>query len=158
MSTSIFTFDHGQKKLHNAIGISEEYLDDLSIKAKDVVVDYLFNEDRTIKDDSSPSQLVEACLTEFSYSQLVILASLHLQERIEVATTEMNEMTSKAIKSLRSITLDSKDMPEDIKKILDELTENNDGENPLDEDSVPKELSDFLKRLIQRQDGDGDND
>ena len=40
----IFTFDHGQKKLHNAIGVTESYLDDLQDQIKEVLKDYLFDE------------------------------------------------------------------------------------------------------------------
>ena len=57
-TTSIFSFDHGQKKMSRAIGVTEEFLEDLQDQVRDVIKDTLFDEDRNIKDDISPSMLV----------------------------------------------------------------------------------------------------
>ena len=86
MSTSIFTFDHGQKKLDKAVGVSSEYLDDL----QDTVKKILFKAHEGMNNDDeeeagcSPSELVEAALNEFSYSQLVLLSSFYLRDKMEM--------------------------------------------------------------------------
>ena len=153
-SSGIFTFNHGQKKLHNAIGVNEEYLDDLCSKSTDVVVSLVFTEDKEMNEDYSPSQLVEACLSEFSYSQLVILASLHLQERVSQAVNKMAKMLAKKAMNIKTVGIDSDDIPPHIKEILDGLTEGGSKSNPIDGDSLPPELRDFLKRLSEEQDND----
>ena len=99
-TTSIFTFDHGQKKMHKAIGVSEEFLDDLQQQVGDVLKDYLFDEDRNIKDDLSPSMLVEACLHEFSYNQLVLMASFFLQNKLDGFTEMMEKKLKSAVKKI----------------------------------------------------------
>ena len=104
----IFTFDHGQKKLHNAIGVQESYLDDLDDQVKQVLKDYLFDEKNGLKDDGSPSELVEACANEFSYSQLVVLASFFLQHRLEDFAYKAAKMSSK----MKGLKLSSDDVPE----------------------------------------------
>ena len=86
MSTSIFTFDHGQKKLDKAVGVTSEYLDDL----QDTVKKILFKAHEGMNNDDeeeagcSPSELVEAALNEFSYSQLVLLSSFYLRDKMEM--------------------------------------------------------------------------
>ena len=94
-TTSIFSFDHGQKKMSRAIGVTEEFLSDLAEQIRDVIKDTLFDEDRNIKDDISPSMLVEAALHNFSYSQLVIMSSFFLQDKLDGFT----EMMEKKLKS-----------------------------------------------------------
>lgn len=121
MSTSIFTFDHGQKKLNKAIGVQEEYLDDLSIKSRDLVVSLVFTDNKEMNEEYSPSQLVEACLSEFSYSQLVILASLHLQERVSEALHKMEKIASKASMSIKTVGINGDDLPQELKDFLDKL-------------------------------------
>ena len=44
-TTSIFTFDHGQKKMSRAIGVTEDFLEDLENQVRDVLKDYLFDYD-----------------------------------------------------------------------------------------------------------------
>jgi hypothetical protein len=121
MSTSIFTFDHGQKKLNKAIGVNEEYLDDLSSKSRDLVVSLVFTDNKEMNEEYSPSQLVEACLSEFSYSQLVILASLHLQERVSEALHKMEKSISKASMSIKTVGINGDDLPQELKDFLDKL-------------------------------------
>jgi hypothetical protein len=121
MSTNIFSFDHGQRKLHKAIGVQEEYLDDLSTKCKDLVVSLVFTEDKGLNEDYSPSQLVESCLSEFSYSQLVILASLHLQERVSEAMHKMERTISKASMSIKTVGINGDELPQEVKDFLDKL-------------------------------------
>lgn len=97
-TTSIFNFDHGQKKLSKAIGVTEEFLDDLQEHVRDVLKDYLFDEDRNVKDDLSPSMLVEAALHEFSYNQLVMMASFFLQDKLDGFAEMMAEKLKGAVR------------------------------------------------------------
>jgi len=140
----IFTFDHGQKKLHNAIGVTESYLDDLQDQIKEVLKNYLFDENHGMKEDGSPSELVEACANEFSYSQLVVMASFFLQQRIEDFAEKAAKMSSK----MKALALDADDVPEEFKEMLEKLSKNG---GPIDSDDIPEELRDFLIKMIKRQ-------
>jgi hypothetical protein len=121
MSTNIFTFDHGQRKLHKAIGVQEEYLDDLSVKSRDLIVGCVFTEDRKLKEDYSPSQLVEACLSEFSYSQLVILASMHLQDKVSEAMYKLEKSIEKASINVKTVGINGDELPQEIKDFIDKM-------------------------------------
>lgn len=140
----IFTFDHGQKKLHNAIGVTESYLDDLQDQIREVLKNYLFDEKNGLKEDGSPSELVEACANEFSYSQLVVMASFFLQGRMEDFAEKAAKMSSK----MKALALDADDVPEEFKEMLEKLSK--DG-GPIDSDDIPEELRDFLIKMIKRQ-------
>jgi len=140
----IFTFDHGQKKLHNAIGVQESYLDDLDDQVKQVLKDYLFDEKNGLREDSSPSELVEACANEFSYSQLVVLASFFLQHRLE-------DFAEKMASKMKGIALDANDVPEEFKEMLDKLAKEQSEGGPISSDDIPEELRDFLIKMIKRQ-------
>ena len=141
----IFTFDHGQKKLYNAIGVNESYLDDLDDQVKEVLKEYLFNEKNEIKEDGSPSELVEACANEFSYSQLVVLASLFLQTKLDDMAHKAAKMTAK----MKGLKLSADDVPEEFREMLDKLSNN--GGSPIDSDDIPDELKEFLIKMIKRQ-------
>jgi hypothetical protein len=163
MSTSsIFVFDHGQKKLNKAIGVSEDYLEDLQDKIKDVLKDYLFDENKNLKDDLSPSQLVEASLHEFSYNQLVLISSLFLQKKLEEfaekTSNEMNNLT----KSIHKIAIKEEDIPLHIKNILINLMKDGKGDSKLSAingDDLPDEVKKFLDELTRNQkNDDGDDD
>jgi hypothetical protein len=143
----IFTFDHGQKKLHNAIGVNESYLDDLQDQVRDVLKDYLFDEDKNIKDDGSPSELVEACANEFSYSQLVVMASFFLQHRLEDFAEKAAKMSSK----MKGLALSADDVPEEFRDMLDKLAKEQSEGGPISSDDIPEELRDFLIKMIKRQ-------
>ena len=45
---SIFTFDHGQKKLNKAIGVEESYMDDLQEQIANLLKNHLFDENKEI--------------------------------------------------------------------------------------------------------------
>jgi hypothetical protein len=159
-TTSIFSFDHGQKKMHKAIGVSEEFLEDLQDQVRDVIKDTLFDEDRNIKDDISPSMLVEAALHNFSYSQLVMMSSFFLQDKLD-GFTEMMEKKLKS--SMKRIALTDDDVPEHIKEMLIKMMREGKGIGPfgsIDTDDLPQEIKDFLDGLIEKEknDGDGDDD
>lgn len=154
-TTSIFTFDHGQKKMHNAIGVSEEFLEDLQDQVRDVLKDTLFDEDRNIKDDISPSMLVEAALHNFSYSQLVMMSSFFLQDKLD-GFTEM--MEKKLRSSMKKIAIDSDDIPDHIKEHLINMIKDGKSSGAINGDDLPQEVKDFLDSIAGKQDGDGDDD
>lgn len=156
--TSIFSFDHGQKKLHKAIGVEDSYLDDLQEQIANVLKDHLFDEDRNIKDDLSPSLLVETCLHEFSYNQLVIMASFFLQNKLDDFAQTLNKKLEGAVKK---IALDADDVPEHIREFLMNLAKDGKGDKKttaINGDDLPQEIKDFLDDITKRTDGDGDDD
>ncbi len=160
-SGGIFTFDHGQKKLNKAIGVEDSYLDELGEQVSTILKDFIFDEDKNLKDDGSPSALVELCANEFSYSQLVILSSFYLQERIDGFAKKLEQKVKNMKASVKSIQLDADDLPPNIKALLDTLTEGHTEGEPIDGDSLPPELKEFLDKLAKeqdRRDGDGDDD
>ena len=155
-TTSIFTFDHGQKKMSRAIGVTEEFLGDLEDQVRDVIKDTLFDEDRNIKDDISPSMLVEAALHNFSYSQLVMMSSFFLQDKLD-GFTEMMEKKMKGI--VKKIAIDSDNIPDHIKEMLINMARESKTGGLIDSDNLPQELKDFLDGIASKQDeGDGDDD
>jgi hypothetical protein len=160
-SGEIFTFDHGQKKLNLAIGVSPEYLDDLGTQVSNLLKDFIFDDDKNLREDTSQSQLVEICANEFSYSQLVVLTSMYLQDRVDGFAKKLDDKLKNMKSSVKAIKLDADDVPDNIKEMLDKLTEGRSEGDPIDGDSLPPELTDFFKKLAeeqQRQEGDGDDD
>lgn len=154
-TTSIFSFDHGQKKMNKAIGVTEEFLSDLAEQIRDVIKDTLFDEDRNIKEDISPSMLVEAALHNFSYSQLVMMSSFFLQDKLD-SFTEMMEKKLKS--SMKRIALTDDDVPEHIKEMLINMAREGKADGLIDGNDLPQELKDFLDSIASKQDGDGDDD
>lgn len=154
-TTSIFSFDHGQKKMHKAIGVSEEFLDDLQDQIRDVLKDTLFDEDRNIKDDISPSMLVEAALHNFSYSQLVMMSSFFLQDKLD-GFTEMMEKKLKGV--VKKIALNADDVPDNIREHFIKMAEEGKTGGLIDGEDLPQDVKDFLDGLARKQEGDGDDD
>jgi|VirMetMinimDraft_7_1064189.scaffolds.fasta_scaffold02495_12 hypothetical protein len=138
MSTAIFTFDHGQKKLHKAIGVKEEYLNDLGAKLAEVVRSLKCDEVKQEILDVSPSEIVEVLLNEMSYSQLVLISSFYIREKIE----EMEEAAERKFEELR---LTSEDIPQDIKDIIDKLEG-----KALSMGDIPEEIRDKLSQFIKK--------
>lgn len=143
----IFTFDHGQKKLHNAIGVQESYMDDLHDQIKQTLKDFVFDSNREVRDDMSPSRMVEICATEFSYSQLVLMSSFFLQDKLDEFAKKIENASSK----MGAIALDADDLPDNIKEVLEKLSEERGEGNPINSDEIAPELRDFLMQLIKRQ-------
>jgi hypothetical protein len=142
--------------MSKAIGVTEDFLEDLEDQVRDVLKDYLFDDDRNIKDDLSPSMLVELALHEFSYNQLVVIAGMYLQQRLDGFTKMMEEKLKGAVKK---IALDADDVPEEIRNILIDLAEQAQGDrNVINGDDLPQEVKDFLDSIANRPDGDGDDD
>ena len=150
-SGGIFTFDHGQKTLSKAIGVEQVYLEDLGNQMADILKDFIFDENNTPREDLSPSGLVEICATEFSYSQLVILTSFYLQDKIDGFAKSLEKKVKNMKSSVRALSINADDVPPHIKEILDTLS--GDG-GPINGDSLPPELKDFLKRLSEEQEED----
>jgi hypothetical protein len=131
MSTTIFTFDHGQKKMNKAIGVEESYLDELATQCKDTIAKVVFDENQKIRDEISPSQFVEIVANEFSYSQIVVMASYFLESNLDSIMEQMEQLNSK----VKAMVLNGDDMPQELKDLLDKLTSE-----------------------MDKQDGDGDDD
>ena len=157
-SGGIFTFDHGQKKLNNAIGVEAEYLSELGDQVAHLLKDFIFDKDRNVKDDMSPSLLVELAANEFSYSQLVILTSFYLQDKLDGFAKKLEGKLDSMRESVRSIKLDADDLPPHIKDILEGLTGGESRATAIDGDTLPQELKDFLKKMAEEQENDGDDD
>ena len=161
-TTSIFSFDHGQKKMHKAIGVEESYITDLDHQIAATMKDYLFDENGNSNPDLCPSKLVEAALHEFSYSQLVILAGRHLQNKLDEFERKL-EMISKmgADQMIKKIALDGDDIPEDIREFLIKLADQGKGDTErtaINGDDLPKEVKDFLDSIVRRKMEEGDDD
>lgn len=161
-TTSIFSFDHGQKKMHKAIGVEESYIDDLDHQIAATMKNYLFDEGGNTNADLCPSKLIEAALHEFSYSQLVILAGRYLQDRLDGFERKL-EMISKmgADKMIKKIALDGDDIPEDIKKFLIKLADQGQGDREgtaISGDDLPPHIKDFLDNIVRKQMEEGDDD
>lgn len=161
-TTTIFNFDHDQKKMHKAIGVEEAYMDDLQEQIADLLKNYLFDEDRNIKDDLCPSMLVELALHEFSYNQLVLIAGMYLQNRLDGFADKLEKIAKMAAgKTVKRIALDEDDVPEHIKDFLMKLAQNGQGDTEktaVDGSDLPPEIKDFLDEIIRKRMEDEDND
>lgn len=146
---SIFTFDHGQKKLNKAIGVEESYMEELQTQMHDLLRDHLFDENRDIREDISPSMLVEKALTEFSYSQLVIIASYYLQNKLDGFADSLEKKMETLEKGIRKIALDADDLPPNIREFLENMTEGNSPSDAIDTNSLPPEVKEFLDKIIR---------
>ena len=160
---SIFTFDHGQRKLNKAIGIEESYMKDLQEQITNLLKNHLFDENKDLKDDISPSMLVEAALNEFSYSQLVIIASFYLQDKLDGFADKLEKKLDSLKDGIRKIALDAEDLPPNVREFLESTSAGNSIDDAIDANSLPPEIKDFLDGLIKGKfgiepDNDGDED
>ena len=155
-SGGIFTFDHAQKSLNKAIGVEQSYLEDLGEKVIESLKSFIFDDDKNSREGMSQSGLVELCATEFSYSQLVIMSSFYLQDKLDGFEKRLKKKMENMKSGIRSIALNADDVPPHIKEILEGLSGGDSKGNPIDGDSLPPELKDFLKRLAEEQDNDED--
>jgi hypothetical protein len=161
-TTSIFNFDHGQKKMYKAIGVEESYIDDLDDQIAEAIKNYLFDKDGNTNEDLCHSKLIEIALHEFSYNQLVILAGRHLQDKLNQFEEKL-KMISKmgADKMIKKIALDGDDIPEDIREFLIKLADQGKGDTektPINGDDLPQEVKDFLDSIVRRKMEEGDED
>jgi hypothetical protein len=160
---SIFTFDHGQKKLEKAIGVQSSYMDELQEQVANLLRNHLFDENKDLKEDLSPSMLVEACLTEFSYSQLVIIASFYLQDKLNGFAETLEKKVKHLEENVRKIALDADDLPPNVREFLTNMESGNTIDDAIDARTLPPEIKKFLDGLIKGKfgidpNGDGDDD
>ena len=160
---SIFTFDHGQRKLNKAIGVQESYMDDLQEQIANLLKNHVFDENKELKEDLSPSMLVEASLTEFSYSQLVIIASFFLQDKLDGFAKSLEKKIDGLKDGIRKIALDADDLPPNVREFLTNMESGNTMDDAIDSRTLPPEITDFLDGLIKGKfgidpNGDGDED
>jgi len=158
---SIFTFDHGQRKLNKAIGVQESYMDDLQEQIANLLKNHVFDENKELKDDLSPSMLVEASLTEFSYSQLVIIASFFLQDKLDGFAKKLEKKIDGLKDGIRKIALDADDLPPNVRDFLTNMEQGNTPDDAIDTRSLPPDVKEFLDKLIMGKSGidpDGDDD
>lgn len=160
---SIFTFDHGQRKLNKAIGVQESYMDDLQEQIANLLKNHIFDENKELKEDLSPSMLVEASLTEFSYSQLVIIASFFLQDKLDGFAKSLEKKIDGLKDGIRKIALDADDLPPNVREFLTNMESGNSIDDAIDSRTLPPEIKDFLDGLIKGKFGiepndDGDDD
>ena len=139
MSTSIFTFDHDQSNLHDAIGIKEDYLQDLADKLSNLVKSLKVDTVKEVVVECSPSEIVQAIAEELSYSQLVLVSSFYIRDKIE-------EMEIKAAKRY----LMKKGMPDDMPEELVDMIKKGRGK-AISADDLPDELKDKLIEFLQRK-------
>lgn len=110
MKETIFTFDHDKRQMHKAIGVTPQYMEDLHEKCSDTLKDFVFGENKEPRDDMSPSQLVELCLKEFSYSELVLLASFFLKDQLDSILNAMNgDLPDELLEMLSKLADEQKD-------------------------------------------------
>lgn len=161
-TTTIFNFDHDQKKMHKAIGVEEAYMDDLQNQIADLLKNYLFDEDRNIKDDLCPSMLVELALHEFSYNQLVLIAGMYLQDRLDGFGKKLEKIVKMGTeKVVKRVALDADDVPEHIREFLTKLAQDGQGDTErtaVDGNDLPQEIKDFLDDIVRKQMEDENND
>jgi hypothetical protein len=138
-------------------------MDELHEQITNLLKNHLFDENKDIKDDISPSMLVEACLTEFSYSQLVIIASFFLQQKLDGFADSLEKKMDTLKDGIRKIALDAEDLPPNIREFLVNMKEGNSIDDAIDARSLPPEVKNFLDSLIKGKfgidpNGDGDDD
>ena len=150
---SIFTFDHGQRKLNKAIGIEESYIDDLQQQIANLLKNHLFDENKDLREDISPSMLVEACLTEFSYSQLVIIASFFLQSKLNGFAESLEKKLGSLKHGIKKIALDAEDLPPNVREFLENTSKGDSIDDAIDARSLPPEVKNFLDGLIRNKFG-----
>lgn len=153
--TSIFSFDHGQKKLYNAIGVSEEFIDDTQEQIANVLKDHIFDENKDVREDRCPSQLVETALHEFSYSQLVLIAGLYLQDRLD-GFAEKIENKLKAV--VKKVALDMDDIPPHLKDFFMKMAQEGGSGGAINGNDLPQEVKDFLDGLTRGSEEGGDDE
>ena len=154
---SIFTFDHGQKKLNKAIGIQESYMDELQEQVSNLLRNHLFDENKNLKQDLSPSMLVEAALNEFSYSQLVIISSFYLQDKLEgfakILEKKVDGLKDDLKDGVRKIALDADDLPPNIREFLTNMESGKNIDDAIDSRSLPPDVKKFLDGIIMKKFG-----
>lgn len=87
-------FNHDKNSLAEALGISEKHLDEITTKLSTLALD-------VIKSDGfKPSHLAEKIANEFSYSELIFVATQYLMEKIKFYEEQKREMITDVLKKL----------------------------------------------------------
>ena len=107
--STIFTFDHDKRQMHKAIGVTPQYMEDLHEKCNEALKNFVFDKDKQIREDMSPSGLVEICLKEFSYSEVVLMASFFLKDQLDVILNAMNGIPDDLVEALQKLADEQKD-------------------------------------------------
>jgi hypothetical protein len=107
--------------------------------------------------------LVEAALNEFSYSQLVIIASFYLQDKLDGFADKLEKKLGSLKDGIRKIALDAEDLPPNVREFLESTSAGNSIDDAIDARSLPPEVKKFLDGLIKGKfgidpNGDGDDD
>ena len=124
-------------------------MDDLHEQITNLLKNHLFDENKEIKDDISPSLLVEAALSEFSYSQLVIITSFFLQSKLDDFAKSLENKMDSLKDGIRKIALDAEDLPPNIREFLENMSEGNTPSDAVDSRSLPPEVRKFLDDIIK---------
>lgn len=158
--TSIFTFDHNKQDKCEAIGVTKAYMNDLQEQITETLKNFVFDEHKQPREGMSASRLVEACATEFSYSQLVVMAAFFLEDKLDDFSKSLEGKLKQMKSSIRTLALDPDDVPPHILKMLKDLSEGTSRDNPVDGESLPKEVKDFLDGIVKEQleEGEGDDE
>jgi hypothetical protein len=93
--------------------------------------------------------LVEASLNEFSYSQLVIIASFYLQDKLDGFAKTLEKKLDVLKDGIRKIALDAEDLPPHIREFLTNMDSGNTPDDAIDARSLPPEVKEFLDNLIK---------
>jgi hypothetical protein len=101
-------FDHTQKTLSSAMNMSEDQIDNLSIKLADITKEFICSDEMTKK-----SHLAEKLALELSYSELLF-----------VVTGKVEETAKKAIEHQFKAQL-----PQELLDLLEKLKREKDGED-----------------------------
>lgn len=84
-----------------------------------------------------------------------MMASFFLQNKLD-GFTEMMEKKMKGV--VKKIAIDSDNIPDHIKEMLINMAREGKADGLIDGNDLPQELKDFLDGIVDKQDGDGDND
>lgn len=87
-------FNHDKSSLAEALGISEKHLEEIGNKLSTIAID-------TIKaDHSKPSHIAEKIVHEFSYNELIFVATQYIMDKIESFEEHKKEIITSALKKL----------------------------------------------------------
>ena len=107
-----FIFDHSKKKLHKAIGIERNQMIDLASKLSSIVRSLKLDVEKQEVKDCSSSEVVEACVNQLSYSELVLISAFYIKDKID----ELQQQAEQEY--MEKNVLESDDVPENVKEFL----------------------------------------
>jgi hypothetical protein len=132
-------------------------MDELQEQVSNLLRNHLFDENKNLKEDLSPSMLVEAALNEFSYSQLVIISSFYLQDKLEgfakILEKKVDGLKDDLKDGVRKIALDADDLPPNIREFLTNMESGKNIDDAIDSRSLPPDVKKFLDGIIMKKFG-----